>query len=111
MVWVAVLCVVLCHGVYSLQFEHFPVLHDSQYRYATHRGQGVVREKNGDVQDLIDFVTERGERDGKEIVGRQRIKHSKGIFHPQLEMNGRERDSVEVGMKIGRRMMRMARCR
>ena len=105
MVWVAVLCVVLCHSVYSVQFEHFPVLHDSQYRDGKHRGQGVgevvVREKNGDVQDLIDFVNENGEDDNKEIVGRHRVKHSKGIFHPQLE----------VGMKTGRRMMTKARCR
>ena len=77
MVWVAVLCVVLCHGVYSVQFEHFPVLHDSQYRYGTHMGQGVeeavVREKNEDVQDLIDFVTdlsdEEESEDDMEMVG------------------------------------------
>ena len=70
MVLVVVLCVLLYHSVYCVQFEHFPVVSDMQYRYGTHRGQGVGEgvggEMNGDVQDLIDFVSDHSDQESED---------------------------------------------
>ena len=109
MVLVVVLCVLLYHSVYCVQFEHFPVVSDMQYRYGTHRGQGVGVGKgvggikNGDVQDLIDFVSDHSDQDsedGREQGVRQRVKQTQGIFHSD---QGRQSNMIKGNRKGDRK--------
>ena len=103
---VVVLCLLMYHSVYCVQFQHFLVVSDMQYRYGTHRvqgvGEGVGGMKNGDVQDLIDFVSDHSDQeceDGREQGERQRVKQTQGIFHSDQGGDGRGRNMIEGNRK------------
>ena len=99
-------------SVYSVQFEHFPTCTDVQYRHGTQTVHNVGRvvvyhrgEKNGNVQDLIDFISSHSdeEEDDREKVVR-RMKQKTGML-PGGDQGGDRRggNGREAGHLGGRR--------
>ena len=97
---------VLLYSVNSVQFTHFPELSGVQYRYGVHKkgqeelvGEGLVREKNGNVQDLIDFVSDHSddeENNEDREKKRQRMKKTEMITQHNGGNYGREKNVIKI---------------
>ena len=67
--------------------------------------------KNGDVQDLIDFVSDHsdhGSEDEREQGVRQRVKQAQGIFHSEQGGDGRQINLIKDNRKANRKDNRKA---
>ena len=84
----------------SLQFAHFPAFGNNEqqlYLPGGWRGNGeekVVREKTGDVQDLIDFVNDRENTKEEKAKTREKVKLNEKLFP------SRRKDSVNEEKKM-----------
>ena len=114
-VYSILLSVLMYSSVYSVQFEHFPTCTDVQYRHSTQAGVGRVvvydrGEKNGNVQDLIDFISSHSdeEEDDREKVVR-RMKQKTGMLpggDQGGDKRGRNGDWRKAGDLEGRKRIK-----
>ena len=96
---VSFMCVALT-AAGSLQFDHFPAFGNNEQHLnfpSGWRGNGdekLVREKTGDVQDLIDFVNDRGNTKNEKAKIREKVKLNEKLFP------SRRKDSVNEEKKM-----------